>query len=104
MLERDAVFAAALGRPAFEIFDGFPGGCGMKLLLGDLTLTGEGKRFSLTALIHRHSKTTPKCMRNEIVPDEFDCVVAKIWGYAHNANEAGREGVGCATMMMRCAL
>jgi len=43
-------------------------------------------------------------MRNEIVPDEFDCVVAKIWGYAHNANEAGREGVGCATMMMRCAL
>ncbi|MBB3591687.1 hypothetical protein FHX08_002031 [Rhizobium sp. BK529] len=75
----------------------------MKLLLGNLVLMGEGKRFSLTAPSISFLKP-PATHEAEDCSRRNDYAVAKIWGYAHNANEAGREGVGCATMMMRCAL
>lgn len=41
----------------------------MKLLLGDLTLTGEGKRFSLTALsFHLYSKRPDNARNKRLFP------------------------------------
>jgi hypothetical protein len=69
----------------------------MKLLLGDLTLTGEGKRFSLTALsFHMNSKRPCNARDKRLFPTILICAVAKVLGHAHNKNMAGREGVGCA--------
>ncbi len=74
----------------------------MKLLLGDLTLTGEGKRFSLTALSFDMNSKRPYNARDKrLFPTILICVVAKVLGHAHNKNKAGREGVGYAE---RCVI
>ncbi|MBB3657511.1 hypothetical protein FHX15_002743 [Rhizobium sp. BK650] len=89
---------ATLNQASLEIF------ATMKLLLGDLILTGEGKRFIHFPSDPHTLPRGPQRARHEIVPQKFDCAIAKIFGYAHNADKAGREGVGCATMTVRCAL
>lgn len=69
----------------------------IKLLLGDMTLTGEGKRFSLTAFsFHLNSKRPGNARDKRLFPTILICIVAKVLGRAHNKNKAGREGVGCA--------
>lgn len=68
----------------------------MKLLLGDLTLTGEGKRFSLTALSFQMEFRTACDARDKRLFPILICVVAKVLCHAHNMDKAGREGVGYA--------